>query len=118
MVSVDESQLLEYYYSLVNHADVIKEVLLLYRTWQKSVWTRGDLLEGVMRNVFSGEWLSPFKCDAWAVLEGNTDIWNGRELLCTLSRSSIWLRFPQGKHGDLTSRLVHQRQDNLEIMAY
>lgn len=50
---------------------------------------------------------------------GRKYIWNGRELLCSLSRSSICLRFPtQGKHGDLASRLVHQRQDNLQIIVY
>lgn len=96
---VDESQLLEYYYSLVNHTDSTEEVLLLYRTCAKvsqsglGVTCRGDN----KRNVLSGEWLSAFECDAWSVLEGNTDIWNGRELLCTLSRSSVLLRFAQSQ---------------------
>lgn len=66
------------------------------------------------RNILSREWLSAFKWDVWSVLEGNTDIWNGRELLSTLSRSSQVSTVP-GKHGDLTSRLV---QDNLQITAY
>lgn len=55
-----------------------------------------------------------FQMRALSVLEGNTDIWNGMELLCTLSRSSQVSTVP-GKHGDLASRLV---RDNLQIMVY
>lgn len=98
MVKVDESQLLEYYCSLVNHADGIEGVLLLYRTYAKVSQDWGwRARRDNKRNVLSGEWLSAFKCDTWSVLGGNTNIWNWRELLCTLSRSSILLRFPKSQ---------------------